>query len=164
MVGGTVGGVGTNQFERCDGIWFYNINRERIPQFCAWYWDSVLSYCCSSIISVYRSEPLLVILCDTLSQLEVKVNFFHIWICWMTDASFICKMPLKLIHFKSMCGWGGGGVTLSRFIYFKLFVTFAAKLIYFLLHTAVLHCIYTILNIGPLTKRIYYEGNCCIHI
>ena len=45
----------------------------------------------------------------------------------MKDASFILKMLLKFIHFKSC----NSGVTLSRFKYSPLLATFAAKSIHF---------------------------------
>ena len=46
---------------------------------------------------------------------------------YIKDASFSCKILLKLIHFKSR----NSGVTWSRFKYFPLLATFAAKLIHF---------------------------------
>ena len=78
---------------------------------------------------------------------EVKVYLFHIWICWnvqifnINDASFSCKILLKLIHFKSL----NSGVTWFRFKYFPLQLLEQSWYI-FVLHTAVFHCIYPILN------------------
>ena len=67
-----------------------------------------------------KSEPFLVILCDTLHVAEVKVNFFTFEptdssrFLYISDASFSCKMLLK-------------GVTRSRLKYFLLLATFAAS-------------------------------------
>ena len=46
---------------------------------------------------------------------------------YIKDGSFIPKILLKLIHFKSR----NSGVTWSRFKYFPLLDIFAAKLIHF---------------------------------
>ena len=121
-------------FERNDGIWISDIHRDRIPQLCARYWDSLLSHCCPSLIYMYIRAVSIVILWYLVSV--VKVNLFHIWICWNIQI-FIhkgcncvhnsCKILLKLIHFKSL----NSGVTWSRFKYFPLLATFVAKLIHF---------------------------------
>ena len=120
-------------FERNDGIWISHINLDLIPQLGARYWDSILPHSCSSIIYTCSSEPFLsVILCDTLFQ-RSKLIFFtfesadkYIFL-YIKDAPFNRKILLKLIHFKSLIWW----VTWSRFKYFPLLATFAAKLIYF---------------------------------
>ena len=133
-------------FERNDGIWISDIHRDRIPQLWARYWDSFFSHCCSSIIYMYTSEPFLVILCDTLFQ-RSKLIFFTFEsaetyrFLYIKDASFSRKILLKIIHFKSR----NSGVTWSRFKYFPLLETFAAKLIHF----------NTLLCQGRT-----YEGNC----
>ena len=107
------------------------IHRDRIPQLSTRYWDSFLSHCCSLIIYMYIRAVSSYSLWYLVS--EVKVNLFHIWICWniqilyIKDASFSHKILLKLIHFKSC----NSGVTWSSFKYFPLLATFAAKLIHF---------------------------------
>ena len=121
-------------FERNNSIWISDINRDRIPQLYARYWDSFLSRCCSSIIYICTSEPFIVILCDTLLR-RSKLIFFtfesaeaYRFLC-MKDASFSCKILLKLIYFKSRNSrWRG---TWSRFKYFPLLATFAAKFMHF---------------------------------
>ena len=119
-------------FERNDYIWISDIHGDRIPQLCARYRDSFLSHCCSSIIYKCTSEPFLVILCDTLFR-RSKLIFFRFEsretyrFLYIKDASFSCKILLKLIHFKSL----NSGVTWSRFKYFPLLANFAAKLIHF---------------------------------
>ena len=113
-----------------------------------------LSHCCPSIIYVYTSEPFLVILCDTLFR-RSKLIFFTFEsaetyrFLYIKDASFSCKRKLKFIHFKSR----NSGVTWSRFKYFPLLATLAAKLIHFCTHIAVFHCIYPILNYNSLDER-----------
>ena len=67
-------------FEPNDGIWIFDINRDRIPQLCARYWDSFLSHCCSWIIYMYIRAVSSYSLWYLVS--EVKVNLFHIWSCW----------------------------------------------------------------------------------
>ena len=116
-------------FERNDGIRISDIHRDRIPLLCARYWDIFLSHCCSSIIYMYTSEPFLVILCDTLfrrsksifTTFESAETYKFLYI---KNASFSRKILLKLIHFKSR----NSGVKWSRFKYFTLLATFAAKL------------------------------------
>ena len=137
-------------FERNDGIWISDIHRDRIPLLWDRYWDdSFLSHCCSSII--YMQIRVVSSYSRWYLVSEVKVNLFHIWICWniyrflyIKDASFSRKILLKLIHFKSR----NSGVTWSRFKYFQLLTTFAAKLIHL-----VLHCIYPISNYNSLDER-----------
>ena len=119
-------------FERTDGIWTSDIHRDRIPQLCARYWDSFLSQCFSSTIySMCTSEPFLVILCDTLFRrskfIYFNLNLLKHRFLYIKHASFSYKILLKLIHFKSR----NSGVTWSRFKYFPLHATFAAKLIHF---------------------------------
>ena len=119
------------------------------------YWDSFLSHSCSSIIySIRTSEPFLVIPCDTLLRrsklIFLTFEFAEAYIFLYTkDESLSRKILSKLIHFKSR----NSGVTWSRFKYFPLLATFAAKLIHFCLHMAVFHCIYTILNYNNLDER-----------
>ena len=86
---------------------------------------------------------------------EVKVIFFTFesadtWrFLYIKDASFICKMLLKLINFKSFHLW----MTWSRFKYLQLLATFPEKLMHFVLHTSVFHCICPILNYNSLDRR-----------
>ena len=81
---------------------------------------------------VHHAEPFLVILCDTLFR-RSKLIFFTFesaetyWFLYIKDAPCSRKILLKLIHFKSR----NSGVTWSRFKYFPLLATFAAKLIHF---------------------------------
>ena len=98
------------------------------------YWDSFLYHCYSSKIYMHIRAASSCSLWYLVS--EVKVNLFHIWICWnflyIMDASFSRKILLELIHFKSR----NSGVTWSRFEYFPLLATFAAKVdtfLYFIL-------------------------------
>ena len=119
-------------FERDDGIWIFDIHQDRIPQLCAWYRDNFLPHGCSLIIYMYISAvsgyswwylvP------------EVKVNLFFTFKSASTyrfscikDATFNRKMRLKLIHLMSF----NSGVTPSRFKYFPLLASFAAKLMHF---------------------------------
>ena len=119
-------------FERNDGIWISDIHRDRIPQLCARYWDNFLSHWCSSIIYMYIRAVSIVILGDALFR-RSKLIFFTFEsaetyrFLYIKDASFSRKILLKLIHFKSL----NSGVTWSRFKYFPLLATFAAKLIHF---------------------------------
>ena len=114
-------------FERNDGIWISDIHRDRISQLCARYWDS---FCSIAVLlsSICTSEPFLVILCDTLC-LRSKLIFFTFEsaktcrFLYIKDASFSRKILLKLIHSKSR----NSGVTWSRFKYFPLLATIAAK-------------------------------------
>ena len=151
---GTLGGLGIQViFERSDGIWISNIHRDWIPQFCARYWDSFWSYRCSSIIYMCKTEPFYVILWYTLLR-KKKLIFFNLETTdMMRDASFSCKMLLKLINFKSF----NRKVTWSRFKYFPLLATFVAKFIHFCtLYTfvlAVFYCICHILNYNSLDER-----------
>ena len=116
-------------FERNDGIWISEINRDRIPQLCSRYWDSFLSHCCSSIIYMYTAEPFLVIPCfggrsESFSYLNLmQQTDFYTW----RMPHLAARCYLSLIHFKSR----NSGVTWSRFKYFPLLATFAAKLIHF---------------------------------
>ena len=97
----------------------------------AQYWDSFLSNCCSSIIYMYIRAVSSYSLKYLVSK--VKVNLFTFEsaetyrFLYIKDASFSWKILLKLIHFKSRNSW----VTWSRFKYFPLLATFAAKLIHF---------------------------------
>ena len=115
-----------------DGTSISDIHRDRIPQICTRYWDIFLSHCCSSIIYICTSEPFLVILCDTLFR-RSKLIFFTFEsaetykFLFIKDASFSCKILLKLIHFKCL----NSGVTWIRFKYFPLLATYAEKLIHF---------------------------------
>ena len=114
-------------FERNDGIWISDIHRDRIIQL-----YTALSHCCSSLIYIYIRAVSIVILCDTLFR-RSKLIFFTFEsvetyrFLYIKDASFSCKILLKLIHFKSR----NSGVTWSRFKYFQLLATLAAKLIHF---------------------------------
>ena len=71
-------------FERNDGIWISDIDRDRIIQLCARYWDSFLSHCCSSIIYMYIRAVSSYSLWYLVS--EIKVNLFHIWINWCNSS------------------------------------------------------------------------------
>ena len=111
-------------FERNDGIWISYIYLDRIPHLCTRYWDSFLSHCCSSIICT--SEPLLVILCDTLFW-RSKWIFFTIesaetcMFLYIKDASFSRRILLKLIHLKSrnIVGWRGLVLNISDLCQFS---------------------------------------------
>ena len=117
-------------FEPNDGIWISDIHRVRIPQLCALYWACLLSQGCSSKIYMYIRAASSYSLWYLVS--EVNVNLILICICWnhrflyLKVASFSRKILLKLI-IKSC----NSGVTWSRFKYFPLLATFAAKLIHF---------------------------------
>ena len=82
--------------------------------------------------NLYVHERGLVILCDTLFR-RSKLIFLAFEsaetyrFLYIKDASFSRKILLNLTHFKSR----NSGVTWSRFIYFPLLATFAAKLIRF---------------------------------
>ena len=86
----------------------------------------------STCVADSTSEPFLVILCDTLFR-RLKLIFFTFEsaetyrFLYIKDASFSRKILLKLIHLKSR----NSGVTWSRFKYFLLLATFAAKLKHF---------------------------------
>ena len=116
---------------------------------------SFLSHCCSLIIYMYIRAVSSYSLWYLVS--EVKVNVFHIWICWnvqillsIKDASFSRKILLKLFHFKSR----NSRVTWSRFKYFPLLASFAAKLIHFCTSCCSfsLH-LYPILNCNSVDER-----------
>ena len=117
-------------FKRNDGIWISDIHRDRIPQLWARYWDSFLSYCCSSIIYMYIRAVSSYSLWYLVS--EVKVNLFTFESAemyrFLHKGRLISRKILpKLIHFKSR----NSGVTWSHFKYFPLLATFTAKLIHF---------------------------------
>ena len=90
--------------------------------------DTETAFCPTAVLV----QPFLVILCDTLFR-RSKLIFFTFEsagkykFLYIKDASFSRKILLKLIYFKS----GISGVTWSRFKYFPLLDTFAAKLIHF---------------------------------
>ena len=139
-------------FERNDGIWIFVINRDRIPQLCARYWDSFLPHCCSLIIYMYIRAVSTYSLWYLVSR--SKSIFFTFEsaesyrFLYIKDASFSCKILLKLIHFK-LCN---SGVTWSRFKYFSLLATFA------LIRFCTSYCsfslhIYPILNYNCLDER-----------
>ena len=96
--------------------------------------DTETAFCSKAVLRkfIWTLEPFPVILCDTLF-LRSKLIFFTLYLLQHTDfytwmlPHFAEKMLLKLIHFKSFNSW----VTWSRFKYFPLLATFAAKLIHF---------------------------------
>ena len=107
MVIGALGGVGTYDFWTWRWYWISDINRDRIIRLCARYWDSLLSHCCWAVSSY------------SLWYLVSDIWIWSIQILYMKDASFSCKILLKIIHFKSR----NSGVTWSRFKYFPLLAT-----------------------------------------
>ena len=100
-----------------------------------YYLPIVIIYCFNKIIIIIIYMYIRAVSSYSLWYLvsEVKVNLFHIWICWNIQifihkgVSFSRKILLKLIHYKSL----NSEVTWSRFKYFPLLATFAAKLIHF---------------------------------
>ena len=112
-----------------------------------------LSYCWSSIIYTYIRPVYSYSLWYLVS--EIKVNLFRIRICWnirflyIMDASFSCRILLKLIHFKSR----NSGVTLSVLNISHCLPLLQQSWYIFVLHTAVFHCIYPILNYNSLDER-----------
>ena len=141
-------------FECNDSIWISDIHRDRIPQLCARYWDSFLSHCCYSIIYICTSEPFLVILCDTLFR-RSKLMFFTFEsaetyrFLYIKDALFSRKILLMLIYFKSR----NSGETWFRFKYSHCLPLLQQSWYIFVLHAAVFHCIYPILNYNSLDER-----------
>ena len=105
--------------------------------------DTEIAFCPTAVLreSICTSEPFLVILCYTLfrrsklifSTFESAETYRFLYI---KDASFSRKILLKLIHFESR----NIGVTWSRFKYFPLLATFAAKLI----HYSTSYCSFTL--------------------
>ena len=96
--------------------------------------DTEAAFCPTAVLrkSICTTELFLVILCDALfrrsklifSTFESAETYRFLYI---KDASFSCKIPLKLIYFKSR----NTEVTWSHFKYFPLLASFAAKLIHF---------------------------------